>query len=318
MRADEFAPGSTPDLVTFGFSQISPPSSVYIQRDDILVLQAATQTGGEVVIITIRLLIPSARTPGQPSDAGSKTAAGSPMVGPGYIQTIQRQLSLPNAFTSATLSVPLAEGYLLSVTATANIAAQRSLTFARCWINRGNLSFPAPSAAMMLFADSVVKLGAIGWPAGRIIAPSEGPGLPTRFTINNPAAGVDFSGGSNQPGRVRLQSLTALFTAGAGVGNRIISFRFISASAGTFDYQVQDTVAVTAGQVIQYSLGPGTSASRGAGAATAGNPICVTLPLPGVCYCSPGFIVSSVTQGILAADQWSGIQLADEEWLDVF
>src|SRR5260370_37330488 len=86
---------SQPALVSFGFHSIDPPAAVYIQRDDVLVLEAFTQTATNSVTLFARLLIPVAQKPRQPDAPPLVPGDPQALVGPGYIQPIQRLLPLP-------------------------------------------------------------------------------------------------------------------------------------------------------------------------------------------------------------------------------
>jgi hypothetical protein len=319
----DFRSAAIPNIVSFEFEKVAPPSQVYIQRDDVLVLQVASLIGGagQQISITARLLLPYAQAPGQPDAPPPSGISGGAIIGPGYIQTIQQTLQIPTPRIDFSLVVPLTEGYLLSVAINCLTGTVRGTVFARAFINRGPFVPGTPAPVAMLVADYVTAPSPIGWPFGRFQAPSDGAGVINVETISNPGAGADFSGlVPTLTGRSRLQFFTAQFAAGAGVANRfpsfIVSCRGIAALSSPF--QVQDSVAVTANQTVIYSVGPGLSFMRGGGA-----PAVVCLPLPGEIIGTfqtgvTEYTISSSTQGILAADQWSAISLCDEEWLDFF
>ena len=320
---ENFKSGAIPNLVSFEFERVAPPSPVYIQRDDVLVVQFASINAGagQSVTITARLLLPYAQAPGQPDAPPPSGISGGAIIGPGYIQTLLQTFQLPTNRIDFAQTIPLTEGYLLSICISSSSGAVRGVTFARAFLNRGSFNPGAPQPVAVLVADYLVAPAPIGWPFGRYQAPSDGAGVINVETISNPGAGADFSALiPTLTGRSRLQFFTAQFAAGAGVGNRfpsfIVSCRGIAALSSPF--QVQDSVAVTANQTVIYSVGPGLSFMRGGGA-----PAVVCLPLPGEIIGTfqtgtSEYTISSSTQGILAADQWSAISLCDEEWLDFF
>jgi hypothetical protein len=67
---------------------------------------------------------------------------------------------------------------------------------------------------------------------------------------------------------------------------------------------------------VRYSLGPGASLVRGAGAGTAASPIDVVLPLPSGSFGTTGVVINSQVQNIDINDAWSNILLSTEEWFD--
>lgn len=306
-----FKQGAIPNLVQFKFQHVDPPSLQYIQRDDVLVLQAMSAVANETVYVFIRMLLPYASIPGQPDGGDSSPVTIESLTGPGYVQVIAQQLILPTAFTVGRLSIPLTEGYLLSVAVGAANADRRGKTFARVWLNRGPIVSPVQNAGAVLFADYVTISMPEGWPYGRIISPTEDPGNVVETIGGNPAAGTDFNVSHVITGRARLASLKATFTASATVANRFPSFQIIGAGSGAVHFQVQDTVAVTASQTVTYSLAPGGTNVRGGGA-----PIFVTMPVPSPEIDYSGSEVASVTQGIQAGDTWTAILMVTEEWME--
>lgn len=312
-----FKSAAIPNVVSFGFQGIDPPASLYIQRDDVLVLECFTQNAPEAVTIFARLLTPLAPQPGQPDHGPPAPADPRGYIGPGYIQLVQQVVQVPNARALVSLAIPLMEGYLLSVSATGLNSNRRGQTFARVFINRGSFNPFAPNVAAALFADYVTSTAPAGWPGGRVVSAVEGPGLFQSYTPANPGAGADLTFTSNTSGRVRLASFSTLFTASAAAANRIVSFQFAPTGGAGTQYVVQDTVVVTASQVLRYSLGSGTSNVRGAGLGTAGNPIDVVLPLPSPAIGVSAINVQSATQNIQAGDQYSSILVSTEEWFDL-
>lgn len=306
-----FKQGAIPNLVQFKFQHVDPPSLQYIQRDDVLVLQAMSVIANETVYVFIRMLLPYASIPGQPDGGSTSAVTIESLTGPGYVQVIAEQLNLGAAFAVQRLTIPLTEGYLLSVAVGTANSGRRGQTFARVWLNRGPIVAPVQNAGAVLFADYVTTSTPSGWPYGRIISPVEDPGNIVDTSTANPAAGADLISVHAITGRARLAAFKATFTASATVANRFPSFQVAEAGGGNVRWQVQDTVAVTASQVITYSLAPGGTNVRGGG-----SPIFATMPVPSPEFDYAGVQVNSVTQGIQAGDQWSAILMVTEEWLE--
>jgi hypothetical protein len=313
LGANEFNSGSSPAVVSFGFDKVGPPAAVYIQRDDVVLFEGVSQTPGETVTLNLRLLLPSARAPLQPDHSPAGAAGAGAIIGPGYIQTITVTIQLPAALTFGFQTIPLTEGYLLSASVVCSLAAVLGLTYARAQLNRGTAQSVPGNPFTMLLGGYVTKFDPIGWPTGPFIRPSDGPGLLNAYAIGNPAAGADFLFSTPSTGRMRVAGLIATLVTSATAGNRFPSFKFTQTTIGTLQYQVQDNTAVPAATTITYSLAPGGTNVRGAGA-----PIFETLPMPSPIMARAGVQVGSATQGLLAGDQWSAINLYTEEWLELF
>jgi hypothetical protein len=304
-----FTSGSIPNIVTFSLKGLEPPSPLYIQRDDQLVIEGVSSLVGTSVIVTARLLLASAPTAGQPDtghhDPVDAALGGNPVV------TIQQVMQIPSAFTAAILTLPLAEGYLLSVTAVGGpvSASARGQLFIRLWINRGATFVGSPNAAQILVSDYVTINAPIGWPASRVLYPTEGPGNLREVTVANPAAGADWSLTVPSLTRWRIQNFNAqLVIANAGVA-RIIRAQ-LKTGAGVVMHQAaaQQTGAVNTTVQVSGSSGQITSVV---------DTTTLNLPLPGQVVVASGEILAVSTSNINAGDQWSNIRVLVEEWLDV-
>lgn len=307
-----FKTASKPNIVSFGFEAVAPPSGVYVQRDDVIVLRAVSQLANEIVGISVRTLQPFNLSPGQPDHPPGGAAGSNPQVGPGYVQTVQSFLQLGAALTVGALALTPMEGYLLGVGLGGTNSFVRGQTFARVVLVRGNfVSGNTQPLSNVLVADYCSVLGTIGWPGGRTLSPADGPGLMVRYNPANPGVGADFNFTTNNPGRVRLAGFKATLVTSAVAGNRFPSFFVQPQPTPGPSYQVQDPVAVPASTTITYSLAPDVANVRGGGGL-----IFATLPLASQTQNSGSIAVGSSTFGLLGGDQWSVISVDTEEWLD--
>jgi hypothetical protein len=186
MRPNEFVSGSVPNIVSFGFDNIGPPSPLYIQRDDRLAMQAVSSLTNEVVTFNARLLLPRGPMAGQP-ESGPPDAATLAAAKLGFIQPLSDVITFGNVIGAATITLlrDLSEGYLLSVTASNKFSNQRGQTYARAWINRGPVGTNPSNSFLPLFCDYPVAFGQVGWPGGRLQAGVEGPGMLNAQLIAN-------------------------------------------------------------------------------------------------------------------------------------
>jgi hypothetical protein len=276
----------TSSAIAFAFQGVQPPSLLYVDVDDQLILQAASSQTAEVVTVNVRLLLPNGR-----------------------LEDMQFPIRPANTRTVLRQSFALAQGYILSVSAVAAVAATRGQTFLRVATQRS--ASGAGNPAQMLFADYVTTQATSAYPNGRILAPTEGPGLVQAFTVANPAAGVDWSQTVPVNSRWRVRSWNATFTASAAAGNRSVA-ALLSGPAGAL-WQLSALVNVIASSVTLFSAG-GIVPYTGINTSLLGLPLPPDLILTGSSLIPT--VLGTQTFGILAGDQWSAIHLLIEEWLD--
>jgi hypothetical protein len=245
MQPGEFVSASIPNVVTFGFERVPPPSTVYVQRDDLLLLTGITQvSGGDVLTITARLLLPIGQRPGQPSytpppptppasatatatGAGAQTAHSEGKfhglgLGPGVIQIVQRQLILSSPGTLYSLVISLAEGYLLSVAITSANATVFAQTYVGAYIGRGSPSGGSPVPAQLLIADYPTNVIPVGWPGVPLRQTASSQGLISSVIPSNPSAGSGYTYTTTAGLRTRIHSVNFLFTTSSTAANRVV------------------------------------------------------------------------------------------------
>jgi hypothetical protein len=308
MRPGEFLAGSIPNTTAFNTTSVGPPSSLYIQRDDVLVVQASSSSASEVVTINGRLLLANMPRGGQPDNAAidpNIAAAASTSVIVPIAMTIR-----PGATrTVTTQTFQLAEGYLLSLGSLAAIAITRGQTFVRAFISRGGSALIQPS--QLLFADYVTTQIGAAYPNGRVTAPIEGPGFVYLFAGTNPGAGANWSVSVPANARWRVRSIGALLTTSATVINRQVGLHI--AVGGNIVFTGAASVAIPANTpavVTAVALNPFAPLDTTR----------IYLPLPPDLYLTgaSGLVqtISSEATNLQAGDQWSSINLLVEEWLD--
>lgn len=303
MRADEFSAVSTPNATSFGFDKISPPSSLYVQRDDVLVLYATSSVAGEQITFRARFLRVPEVQGGQPSDAAPGKRTGT-IITAGIVETIEHVFAPAVAGLFQTATKVLGEGYLLSVSAISQTVNDRGRTFAGAQLDRSTPGNPVVS--QQLFCDYCTHLTACGWPGGRIVQSSEGTGWKHSQVVTNPGAGADWTFGLAATQRMRIESLAALLTTSAAVANRNVEL-IVDDGANT----------VWAGQIASSIVASSTVTVVGAGGNTQAGPFAslLQIPLPTPLILERSWRIRAVTANIQAADQWSSIFLNVEEWL---
>lgn len=279
----EFTSLSQPSVVTWKTKDVELPSPLYITRDDVLVVQATSQTSSEVVTINARLLTID-----------------------GVIIPIQRQLSILTPFTTGTMTIPVCEGFLLSVTAVGLLSLQRGLTYVRMWLNRGAAA--SANAVQMLMSDYVTQLGQAGWPAGTLKYPSEGPGQSWGLQVTAPGAGAEWT--TTQPTNTRwhVRGVFAQLVCSATVANRAVQFRVLD-PFGRVLVLSSANVVLTASQTGNIVAATFSNSSIIV-------PLTLYLPWPSDLLTPGGSTFSSLTAGLQAGDQWGQITFLLESWLD--
>ncbi len=300
----KFRSGSQPALVSFAFDKIGPPSTLYIQRDDVLSIRAVSSLVGESVSISVRLLLPVAQKTGQPDTPPQPESEARAKAG-NFIQTNLEKISLPVARVQGFLIKQLAEGYLLSVVAGPGLATFRGQTYVSALLSRDKAG--GIPLVQGLFGDYVAGNQVALYPGGRTLHLTEGPGWKHSIQQANPAAGADWTFTVAAGQRLRLESLSAqLVAANAGVARAV-------------ELIVDDGVNVLLRVAANATQPINTTARYSIGALSTPSTIIATdliINIPTPLILEPGWRVRTNTVNINPADQWSAIWLNVEEWLD--
>ncbi len=263
---------------------IQPPAGRWVDANDILQLQVRNSLAGVQLQVSARLMEPDGR-----------------IITPAFTLSPTSD----RAINSATQA--LYEGYLLSASVQAIGATlpRRGQTYGILKLNR----MPAPSNLIhyILGADYVSSLVALEWPYGRVVAPTEGPGVLNSIAVAAPLAGNDWSQTVPTNGRWRIRSAIAALATSAAVAARQV---FLQATDGVnqlFGIPAQQTQA--AGTTVTYQFVPGVPYTT----VISGN---LPVFLPPDMQLFQAFIIRALTVNLQAGDVWSAIRLEIEEWLE--
>lgn len=161
----------------------------------------------------------------------------------------------------------------------------------------------------MFFGDYPTQTAPVGWPGGRILNSTEGPGRLRTVAVSNPGAGADWSLTVPTNGQWRISSLNAqLAIANAGVA-RIVRIQILGAG-GQLVWQsaAQQTGAINT--TVQVSAAPGQ-------VTTVVDTTTLNIAIPGLTLMNGTHVIRTSTSNINAGDQWSNIAVQVEEWLQV-
>lgn len=308
MDPSEFASTSIPNLLTFGFEKVTPPSPLYIQRDDLLVVRSTTAlAAADTLTVTVRLLLPVAESPAQPSAQGTPPASLPVKAGPGYIQIIQTVIKTGTPGNYNTAIIPLAEGFLLGVGITALNAPQLGLTSVFAYLGRGQVGGNPPIPAYPLITDYVTFSALTGWPNVSKSPALGGLGAISDPTVAAPGAGLDWTFNAQLGVRTRVRGFSALFQTSATVATRDVRFSITDAS-GNQALIFGAGITQAAGLTWNYSAGWGLPVVND----TATGAL-VSLGVPETDLPDGGHM-GSVTTNLQAGDTWSQIRMLIEQW----
>lgn len=285
-QAGEFVPSAPANTVTFRTKDASIPSTLYLQRDDELLVTLATAVTNEVVILGARLLLPD-----------------------GQIKTVSQPLAITaTAYVPQTFPIQLAEGWLLGVSCSATVATSRGQTYARISLSRSGTNAPASGIVQVLCAEYITIAMAIGYPYGGVLPPVSGQGSIRYFNLGAFGAGTDFGFALVVGQRWRPQSIFATLVTSATVANR--QPRLQLTQGGAFYWEIAAVANQVAGTTTRYlwtAGGPNATGIDGT----------VMQSMPSNAVLTGAASLGTSTFGLQAGDVWQAITVIVEEWLDV-
>jgi len=276
----------------------------------LLAIVVSSQVTNEVVTVRARMLMGPVPRGGQPDQEAPPEATVDPR-NTNIIQDIVFVTTPAPGNGTQSFVLPLAEGYLLGVTAsTTSASTSRGQTFVRCSLTRTNSN--VGNQRLVLFSDYATNIAVASWPYGRQLSPTEGPGWIHGVQAATPGAGADWSFTAGNAQRLHVLSFSATFTAAVAVASRNITI-IVDDTAGNIVWQDDVTAAVTASQVASINATQ-TNVPVGVIATT----LFAVIP-PGLQMqnnVGPATRIRSLTGNIQGADQWSAIFFLVEQLID--
>jgi len=287
-QPSDYTPAAQSQVVSWQLKRLPPPSQLYVGVDDVLRVGAASSAVNEIVTVSYRLL----------RAADGAVVPGQFTVGP------------LNNYALTTQDQAVAEGFLLSVSCRSAVATTRGQTFARLYLNPKALGSGQP--AQQLMADYVTTAMASGYPNGRVLSPTEGPGRVYAVQYSNPARGHDWGETDGLLARRRLISVKAFLTTSGTPGNRTPAFQVLDNLLNIVaEWTPAVTQAPSTGIRYTWSAAPIVEPTVGAD---------IGAPLPPDFILPPGYSVQVTTAGLDTnagtGDAWGSIFAYYEEWLD--
>jgi hypothetical protein len=205
-----------------------------------------------------------------------------------------------------TFSTTLGEGFLLAVqVGHPGTGPRRGQTFCTVALQRG---FPnAPFGSTTLIAEYLTNSVTLGWPGARQLPSIEGPGFMRDVLPSNPGPGADIVVTVPANARWRPTAFQYAFVTSATVANRTSSLIITDGVNVVFENTQSPVQAASATVVYNWS--------------TLTNITAVVLnqllnTFPPLIFLEPGWTIATTTNNIQVGDQYSGIHLAVEEWIE--
>jgi hypothetical protein len=284
MQPGDFTAAGPANVVSWQLKRLAPPSPLYIGRDDQLAVSMASNVAGtETVTVNYRLL-----------------RASDGVVIPGDFT-----LPSPGDRVVRAIQQPLAEGFLLSATCSAAVATARGQTFARLFLNRGAINSGLVGRTLM--ADYVTTRQSPGYPEGRIVAPSEGPGHLSETTFAAPSPGIELGFDVPTNALWRVHSIAINLATSGAAGTRVPTMILIV--GGQTVMQFPSAGGIAPSSAVNVTFAP-VSAYVAAGG------VALVVPMPPNMVWSQSTHFATATFGLDVGDQWGIAKLAFEEWID--
>lgn len=274
---------TTSPEVTFQLHNVSPPSSLYITENDFISVICKNLLVGITVIIRTRIL----RKDGviqYSDDAFVPATDGSP----------------------STLQIRLTEGYLLGIAfSSTGTNPIRGQTYIECQLGHGNIT--GGKTFYPLCSNYLLIQNFCGWPGVPFTAAVDGAGNIRDIAGTTPALGAEFNEVVPTNRRWRLQALHNSLNTSATVANR--QPRLVIDDGVNVWYTSPALANVTAGTIIQFNWGAGTSAFSGVEGTQ-------NLTVPSPTTLMAGWRLRSSTAGLQAGDAWGAPIYSVEEWVE--
>lgn len=279
---DKMDPPDYNSLVHFLRRHVQPASTRYVTRDDVLELLVWVPITTTTVNLSLRYQAPDGQV----------------------LPRFETRSAVNNGATARSFVLQNAEGFLLSASVETP-GAPRGQAFVALRIRRGGGSADVTQGEYIL-AGYPGAIAGLSFPGSLVVSPADGRGRVRSIPVANPAAGTDWS--LTVPAGVAwiIRGIVATLTTSVAVATR-------QASLVISDTVPTPVLISTPGLTQVASLADKYSWFNGAITAAAGPAIAGGLPnelkLPA------GWKFGSSTALIDAADQWSAINVAVEEFV---
>lgn len=226
----------------------------------------------------------------------------------GEIRVWNDAIALGGSRLLQTRMIPLAPGYVLSVSAELpEGAVERGQCFVQVDLVRG-LSGPLTTLGTLL-QGYVASAGGLAYPGSPIVGPLEGPGFYRTLVGTIPAPGAQIAEPGTTNALWALRSFRTTLTTNAVVGARYASL-LLQQSSGEVLWLTPSIYPQPASTAINYNWLRNVGATLDAGGFN------IATPLPGEHRMNAGAALRTVVVPMAAGDQWSQPTFVVEEWIN--
>lgn len=282
---DTFEIHTATPAVRFITQAAQPPSNLYISMGEALQINAASSQANEAITVTYRLLLAN-----------------------GSLHSGQFVMQVTSNRAVNTHSEQLAEGYLLSVSCQAASATTRGQTFARLFITKTAIGAGVPSYVLM--SDYVTNQITAGFPNGRVLAPSEGPGNIRGIASSVLVANQEWVFACPTNARWRPISIDGQLQTDATAGTRSSFLDVTVSGLGMWSLAMVTAQGPSTTTNVNITSGVTNFADTVAGKTYK------ALPMPTGLFVLAGGQLNSATTFVGPSDIWLGVNMQVEEWLD--
>lgn len=259
----------------------SPPVEAYVTVDDSLWIMVSCAIPSIIVTVIARILLPD-----------------------GSIVANNWTATNPNGRVASYTQIRLPEGFILSISATANLAQTAGNAFVGMYISR---SMPGSfQAAQMLAQGYTYNNQPISWPGGISKNSTDDAGNIRSIVGTTPAAGANIS--ETVPGSARWRVISFMFTltTAIAVATRDVVLTFDDGSV-IFSTAISVNTQAASLAITYTALG---YSSNGLAAS-----LVIEIPMLSGFILSPAFRIRTAVQNLQAGDQLSAPNYLVEEWL---
>ena len=278
-----------PRDVVFQAQGLAPTPAVYISREDRLFVRAYNSVAGAEVEVRGRLLLPEGRifaftrNVAPPSDRS--------------LYDIAFSFNLPGDVNGAWLL------NLLVVRSAGSFRRGQFFVQLSLFLGSGESGFRHCVLASGYVGHDLV----VNWPGTGINSPLEGPGILRSVVGTNPAAGADIVEVVPPGARWRFRSLQAALVTDVTAQTRLVHVIFDDGAnqllrlAGVTSQAASLTRTYT---IAEYGYQPAPVGS------------CIYLSVPFVLHLFQGWHIRTVTDYLVAGDDWGVPRMMVEEWIE--
>jgi len=285
VSSNTFRGTTRPRLVEWTDRFVQPPTHLYVDRDDKLLIMSWGTGPSVELAVRGRFLTPA-----------------------GKVHTLHfRHTPLTNRTVKHTTH-ELQEGFILGLTATDEIGGGHyGDTFVEVGLLRGGLA--EYHRTQSLIRGYVGGAASKSWPYGHPRGSLDGPGAIYNKTGTNPPAGAQISETVPTNARWRLKLMSFTLNADAAGANRRVAIVFDSGAGGSVFYRNYCASEQAPGAVTRYDI-----AHLGWGQTTISGINAINMP-PNIIL-PQGYRIRTAVNNFVGTDNFSEPQMLIEEWLE--